>query len=128
MIGHAPPDHEYLSQAVRGTQGVYGWRRSTRLVKPGWWCSTGRGGSFPFDLPLALVNGELPAASDPLPHHTLHVAHGSCGAGGGEYPSSPWQIGCEWAWPEARGGLGWPRWVPPALALLLEWIAEGAAE
>lgn len=81
MIGHALPDHEYLSQAVRGTQGVYGWRRSTRLIKPGRWCSTRRGGSFQFALPLALVNGGLPPASDPLPHHTLHVAHRSCGGG-----------------------------------------------
>lgn len=103
MIGHALPDHEYLSQAVRGTQGVYAWRRNTRLVKPGRWCSTGRGGSFQFALPLALVNGKLPPASDPLPHHTLHVAHGSCG---GEYPFSPWQRGCDWAWPEAGSGLG----------------------
>ena len=103
MMGHAPLDHEYLSRAVRGTQGVYGWRRSTRLVKPGRWCSTGRGGSFQFALPLVLVNGELPPGSDLLPHHTLHVAHGSCG---GEYPFSLWQKGCEWAWPEAGGGLG----------------------
>lgn len=104
MIGHAPPDHEYLSQAVRGTQGVYGWRRSTRLVKPGRWCSIRRGGSFQFALPLTLVNGEPPPpGSDPLPHHTPHVAHGSCW---GEYPFSPWKRGCGWVWPEAGRGLG----------------------
>lgn len=62
MIGHAPPDHEYLSQAVGGTQGVYGWRGSTRLVKPGRRCSEGeerRGSSSPCALPLR-VDGELP--------------------------------------------------------------------
>lgn len=106
MIGHAPPDHEYLSQTLRGTQGVYGWRRSSHLVKPGRWCSTGRGGSFQFALPLPLVNSKLPLGSNPLPPHTLHVAHGSCGGKeGGRMPFSPWHGGCKGS--GIRHGVGW---------------------
>lgn len=91
---------------LRGTQGVYGWRRSSHLVKPGRWCSTGRGGSFQFALPLPLVNGKLPLSNNPLPHHTLHVAHGSCGGKeGGRMPFSPWHRGCKGS--GLRRGVGW---------------------
>lgn len=106
MIGHAPPDREYLSQTLRGTQGVYGWRRSSHLVKPGRWCSTERGGCFQLALPLPLVNGKLPLGSNPLPHHTPHVAHGSCGGKeGGRMPFSPWHRGYKGS--GLRRGVGW---------------------
>lgn len=106
MIGHAPPDHEYLSQAVRGTQGVYGWRRSTRLVKPGRWCSIRRGGSFQFALPLTLVNSEPPPPRQ-RPASPSHPARSARVLLGGNTPFLP-----------GKGGAG-----GSGLRLGVDWVA-----